>query len=173
MCTDPIAAVITPMKEAAVARAVEYAEVRLRELAQGWIGTDLNSLRPNARMSKGEYQAAQQHYTLATRLMVVQKHEGIQRMNTPVIAIRINPHALAKLVKEAGEDAALAFDAYVAKLSAKVGACDSATVEGPLWLTSVLTVSKGEKTERWSTKQIINVSSLGKLFNQWPTRLMK
>lgn len=30
-----------------------------------------------------------------------------------------------------------------------------------------------EEIERWKTRQILNVSKLGKVFNQFPTRLLK
>jgi hypothetical protein len=34
-------------------------------------------------------------------------------------------------------------------------------------------VTKGGTVERWKTQQIVNVSRLGKLFNQWPTRQLQ
>ena len=77
-------------------------------------------------------------------------------------------------LKQVALDAAADFDAYVGKLTKKVGDVVSAKVEGALWQGSRLTVTKADGSiERWNTQQIINVSVLGKLFNQWPTRKQK
>lgn len=66
------------------------------------------------------------------------------------------------------------YDLFIAKLVGKIGDCDSAEIAGShVWGHSTLTVRKGDTIERWKTQQIINVSVLGKVFNQWPTRLVK
>lgn len=72
--------------------------------------------------------------------------------------------------------AAHSYDAYVAKLIFKIGACESATLQNNcgVWFDSTLTVSKADgSTERWNTKMILNCSVLGLLFNQFPTRKLK
>ena len=43
-----------------------------------------------------------------------------------------------------------------------------------MWGYSVLTVTKEDgSVERWKTQQIMNISVLGLLFAQWPSRKMK
>lgn len=72
-------------------------------------------------------------------------------------------------------DAVASFEGYVAKLAAKIGrTIASATLTGLLWQGSTLRVTFDDGTvEVWKTRQILNVSSLGTLFNQWPTRKVK
>jgi hypothetical protein len=69
------------------------------------------------------------------------------------------------------------FDAYAAKLAGKIGLpITSAELTGQLWNYSFLQVEVEEGGEKgsqvWKTQMILNVSYLGKLFNQWPTRLV-
>ena len=68
------------------------------------------------------------------------------------------------------------FNAYLAKLALKnvekIISVDSLT--GNLWNGSLLSVLlENQVVAVWETKCILNVSSLGKLFNQWPTRRIK
>lgn len=65
------------------------------------------------------------------------------------------------------------FNGYLTKLALKnvekIISVDSLT--GNLWNGSLLSVVvESQATVVWETKCILNVSSLGKLFNQWPTR---
>lgn len=68
-----------------------------------------------------------------------------------------------------------AFDAFVLKLDGKVGAHTAAElIAGATWGYSILRVTLADGTvQKWKTQRIVNCSSLGKLFNQWPTRLVK
>lgn len=65
------------------------------------------------------------------------------------------------------------FNGYLAKLALKnvekIISVDSLT--GNLWSGSLLSVVvESQATVVWETKCILNVSILGKVFNQWPTR---
>jgi hypothetical protein len=78
----------------------------------------------------------------------------------------------AKYVQDARENAAAQYDAFVAKLNSKIGPVTSASLQGDhVWGYSNLTVvtASGE-TQVWRTQQILNVSKLGTVFNQYPTR---
>lgn len=173
MTTSPIAQAVAALKTPAVEHAAAATERRLVALATDLLGQDLAVVAPFPRstMSRIAYKEGQARYALARRIMRVER--ASTRHGSPEPAVAINAAGIAALVQEASELTAAAFDAYVAKLEGKVGECDTATVEGMLWSGSVLTVTKGEKVERWSTQQIVNVSVLGKVFNQWPTRLLK
>lgn len=84
------------------------------------------------------------------------------------------PEKVERFVADAAKEAELAYTSFIAKLEKKVGECDSATLEGDhVWGHSTLIVVKGEQVERWRTQQIVNVSKLGRPFNQWPTRKLK
>ena len=65
------------------------------------------------------------------------------------------------------------FNGYLAKLALKnVEKIISVnSLSGSLWSGSLLSVVvESQATVVWETKCILNVSSLGKVFNQWPTR---
>jgi hypothetical protein len=89
--------------------------------------------------------------------------------------VKLSDERIARRVQQTREAMDADFDGYVNKLSAKIGeGVVSAEITGKLWDYSTLTVTKNDgSVERWRTQQIINVSCLGKLFNQWPTRLSK
>lgn len=81
-----------------------------------------------------------------------------------------------RYIKHAADEADAAFFGYVSKLTAKVGegVVKAEVDNGSLWTHSILTITKADGSiQRWKTQCIINVSVLGKLFNQWPTRLLK
>lgn len=80
-----------------------------------------------------------------------------------------------KFIQAAKADAAAQYEAFVAKLQQKIGEVKNATLKGNhVWSYSILTVEKPDGTvEHWKTQMIINVSKLGKMFNQFPTRKVK
>ena len=88
---------------------------------------------------------------------------------------RMDADRCERLVTDAKENAAASFERYVAKLNMKCGEVVAAELsDGFIWNNSVLTVTKPDgEVEKWSTKMILNFSSLGTPFNQWPTRKMK
>lgn len=78
-------------------------------------------------------------------------------------------------VEDAAKAADAAYESFVLKLENKIGEVTSASLDGNhVWSHSILTVEKADGTvENWKTQGIINVSKLGKLFNQFPTRKLK
>jgi hypothetical protein len=75
------------------------------------------------------------------------------------------------------EGTALHYDSYVAKMNQKTNWPVAAVFRwgvGDVWGRSDLKVTlKDGSTEVWRTQVIVNVSKLGKLFNQWPSRRVK
>lgn len=133
---------------------------------------NLNVVAPRARstMTRANYMRAQ-----AWRSTVEGITQSDEARATPFESnYRLpDPERVERLVQGVREDAASAFDAFGAKLVAKVGEdVTGASIEARngVWVESTLTVLKGEVVERWRTKRIINCSVLGKLFHQWPTR---
>ena len=170
---NPIAEAIAPQKNEACERAAASVRARLIAIAESLVGSDLNvaAPMPNGNMSRKDYLQARSFYSLARQVCLIVR-EG-RMMREPVMAVAVNLDGINRAANDAYEATAASFDAYVAKLISKVGDCDEAIVDGSLWNHSILTVAKGAAIERWKTQQIINVSVLGNLFNQWPTRLVK
>lgn len=90
--------------------------------------------------------------------------------------VKIDEDKIAQYVLREQQLAADQYEGFVYKLVEKIGDHASAglvPMQG-VWTHSILTVTKKDGTsQQWETKRIINRSCLGKLFFQWPTRLMK
>ncbi len=171
-----IAEAVEPRRAASIERARNLANENIcrayLDLAVNDWDLDKAAPGPNGRMSRVAYKMAQAKRDFYTSITVAHPDAPRRIRNTdprPVIASdeRISI-VLNRVEREAGEQ----FDAYIGKLTVKVGETIAASInDSPLWNGSVLTVTKPDgTTEQWKTKMIINVSSLGKLFNQWPTR---
>lgn len=172
---NPIYAAIAPQKDAAVAHAMEFTRERLVEWVKQFpVGSDLKDLAPypnSFKMGRQEYIKAQARRSLAMRVLTFAERGYMP--HAPYIVTGVSEEGIERLCNEAGDEAAASFDAYVAKLTSKVGQCDQAGVEGALWQRSRLSVRKGPVVEQWITQQIVNFSVYGKAFNQWPTRKCK
>lgn len=173
--THPVAAALAPQKQAAQDRAAQFAAEHYDRMNEALLaaGGDLEVCAPypKSNVGKVEYMMC-----LAVRKVYEMYFKGVgpgsrsPRDPNPYVA---DEAWKAKWVAEARETCGAAFDAYVAKLVGKVGPCDAAEYQGNLWSRSTITVRKGAEVEVWHTQQIINVSSLGKIYNQWPTRKAK
>lgn len=184
LTTHPIACAVMPVKAEAVERAKKVAQDTITQVlveleAHGW---DLNKAAPQpaATMRRADYQRAKSTRSLYESL--TKPAPGTDtlpwyRPGAPMIRVR-NEKSEAGFVKLAGEEAAVQYDAFVLKLVAKAdpkGECYGAKLDGShVWGYSTLTVWRhNESAERWRTHTIVNVSKLGKVFNQWPTRKVK
>lgn len=175
---SPIEAAVAPLKEEAVERAKQFAQrtinnVRANMDAAGW---DLNvaAPRPHPRMSRRDYNMRMATHNLYRSLTEPTKpylRAGDSNIRTS------DPVAEIRFIDDAAKDAASQYDSFVNKLVQKIGAVKYASLTGShVWGYSILTVTKdcpSLTVERWKTQQITNVSSLGKVFNQWPTRKVK
>lgn len=170
-----IAKAVEPQRAIAIERAIGFAKQSLDAMkskleAAEW-NLDLVAPYPKSGMGRPAYVAAK---SLRTRYEMVTRSTGSRiRLGDPTIVVWAQDKADRFI--EAARDASNAeFDAYIVKLTMKVGEATDAQLTGSLWSYSILTVTKPDgATERWSTQQILNVSSLGKVFNQWPTRKVK
>jgi len=171
-----IAAAVEPLREQAMSRAEEYARQYVAQIAErlAAAGNDLQVLAPypsSTRDGRKSFNMKLAFYTAVRRLTT---GRGVSRgMHDPEFA-DMDAAKVARFVEQAREDAASTYDAFVAKLVAKIGPVTSARLQGnSVWQYSVLHVTSAAGEERWKTQQILNVSSLGKVFNQWPTRRMR
>lgn len=178
-----ISAAVSHLKEPAMGRAEEAA----RNLAERYMigleaaGWDVNVAypMPKSTMSRIDYQPLMARHNLAKRLTTYdnERNGGCRNPRAPHYRTW-SPEAVERLAAEAREQAAHQYDAFVAKLVDKVEA-DGPVVEAILtgehvWGHSILTVCHADgTTHQWRTEMIINVSKLGTLFNQWPTRKLK
>lgn len=171
----PVALAVEPFRADAIKRtkqvAMETVEMVRKELAEA--GNDLNKCAPYppCAMNRLQYQTAVARYQLFNAIVVYRK--SCLRPDEPHLA-DISQDRVDRFIQDAAERAAIDYDAFVVKLCIKIGQCDTATIEGNhVWGYSRLYVTKGDVKEIWQTKQIINQSKLGKLFNQWPSRKVK
>lgn len=165
-----IAKAVQPLKDSAVSQAEIWArktiERVIKELAEN--DNDLNKAAPYPKgFSDYHFQLAK--YKLFQRL-TTWRSNGISP-GFPIYA-DVNHAKCEKFIKDCREDAAVSYELYVHKLDTKIGAVIAATLEGTsVWWESFLNITKPDGTkERWKTKQIENVSKLGRYFPQWPTR---
>lgn len=175
--TGFVAAAVAPLKATAMDHAEQESRDYVASVVARFVGKDLNVVapRPDNKMSRTQYRQAQSRRGMITSILKTEYKSlsGAYTPNAPEMLVRDEAKE-ARYIKDDRDAAGVSFDAYVMKLEGKVGqGVTAASVDGRLWTGSVLTVQKGDVTERWHTQQIINRSVLGTLFNQWPTRLMK
>lgn len=175
----PIAQAVEPLRQDAMASATEYA----RKLAATMVdnieraGWDINVAYPHPRgtMGRTEYKRAAMLRQLAQRFTTTDevKHPVCRRPGDPHYVV-LNQAGIDRYVEEACKDASAQYDLFITKLEEKVGEHSTAELSGNhVWGHSILTVTTPTGVQRWKTQQIINTSSLGTVFNQWPTRLVK
>jgi hypothetical protein len=179
--TGLIADAVAPLRESAVQAAEEYARKKIamveEELEASGHDLQLCAPYPSSKLSRLAYQTALSKYKLFSYLTKWRDMPG-RRMNDPIYA-DIDADQVEEYIANTKNMAAMQYDAYVHKLVAKIGPVESASLEQGqnLWAHSILSVTKREGREvygeRWKTQQIVNVSKLGTIFNQWPTRKMK
>lgn len=176
--TNPIAAAVAPLKADAVKHAAEYAAkkteaVRKALEAADW---DLDTAAPypdSLRVS---------HRTYASMINLRDLYRSLVDLETvgnPYIRPKYKAHMsdakCAKFIEDAEKAAAAAYDLFVMKLVGKIGSCQTADLDGNhIWGHSILRVTFADKAaEKWKTQTITNISKLGKVFLQWPTRKVK
>ena len=178
-----IAAAIEHLSTPAMDRAEDYT----RKVAEKYRATleaadwDRNAAYPfpKGNAPRAEYvQMKNQHNAVRSLTRFDQERSGYRvHMSDPDYCIWL-PERVEEMVKQARELASLQYDQFIAKLAGKVE-LDGPVVEAVLtgehvWGRSTLTVVHADgSTHQWHTSMIINVSKLGTLFNQWPTRKAK
>lgn len=179
--TSPVALAVEPLKQDAIDAATKWAAEQIEHVrtlleAAGWnieaVAPRGDSLRDGrtAYRTKEARRAAFESVTTrrdkATSYRPGKRHE-------PLFVV-MDAERCAHFTVAAQKSAAAQYEAFVAKLVSKIGECKTAKLDGNhVWSHSVLTITKNGTTEKWKTKQITNVSKLGKYFPQWPSRIVK
>ncbi len=166
----PVAAAVAPIKADAIAHAETYATktvARIRaELEEAnW---DIELVAPYPRTYAHDYHGAKSRRLMfdAVTKWTVASH----RPGTPLF-VTMPDKLVENFIRQNKEAAAAQYDLFVMKLEGKVGAHTAARLEGNhVWGWSHLYVETEAGTQVWKTQQILNVSKLGKVFPQWPSR---
>lgn len=172
-----VAEAVKPLRDQAIATAKERAESYvasgIKKLEEGNWDREIVAPYPDRCGSRNEYHTKRANYEFI-RCISKPVSTFSHRPNTPDPGV-LNEEGCQNFINRCMRDAAASYDAYVAKLDSKIGETVTAQLIGDhLWSHSIIEVSKADgSVQRWKTQMIINISSLGKLFNQWPTRLMK
>lgn len=167
---------VLPLKADAVQRAEQEAQRMIARIIEALEAADWNldavAPRPHARMSREEYVRLLSKHDLFKSVTI--HTQTSRRPSEPDIRAR-SPEAEQRFISAAKQDAAFQYDLFVAKLVKKVGEVSDAVLNGShVWGYSILTVTKPDgAVQKWKTQMIVNVSKLGKLFNQFPTRIVK
>lgn len=184
LLTDKVYLAVLPLKVASEERAEKSTRQNIFEHLEvlKTVGNDLDKYAPHGmpptapRYSyEWDAQRIQENAANGLRSYILSFTNRVDvYSNTPNVVAADLDH-IEVLVQRAIRDAGLAFEAYVHKLNAKIGdKVLEATLTGSPWHDSLLTVQTENKgTQYWNTKTIVNCSKLGKLFNQYPTRLAK
>lgn len=173
---NPIEAAVAPLRVDAVARATKEANdlVDRVTIQLAAADNDMNKCAPypSRGMTVNKYHSALSRYKLFNSLVTYR--ECTHRPGQLAYA-DLDIEKVYRFIEETKKTAAEQYDAFVAKLVAKIGNVSEAELLGNhVWSHSILSVKKADGSgERWKTQMIVNVSKLGKLFNQWPTRKVK
>lgn len=184
----PVYKIVAPMRADAAARAVKHARQYIKYVTNRLAehNGDFNAAYPSPKM--GDHSIAAQvtkgiRHNAECLVRSAPGKPASYRMGEPWFVV-IHEGYCDRYIADTIQAATDQYDLFTLKLVRKIGPCISATIEGNhVWSESTITVAKVdvrecdampiEVTERWRTKQIENISKLGKYFPQWPTRLLK
>lgn len=167
---------IEPLRSAAEDFAIESANGAVMRVI-AWLhegNADLNEIAPHVAYGHYDYDTNGRKRAMIGELC--DRKDSVLARNVPQIMI-LNPTKICEFVARQKKQAGLDFDAFVEKLIIKIGKATKVelitSAHNP-WLNSMLkcTMTDGS-VEHWQTQMIINQSSLGKLFHQFPTRRIK
>ncbi len=171
--TTPIASAVEPLRADAVARARQEAADLVERTFVKLAEDPTYYAYPRNIYGKREYAIQHGRYRLLQSLTKAVHNNGVSSRDG---FTQVRDEAkVAHFIDDSGEVASQQYTAFIQKLEYKVGAHTAATLTGGhVWGFSILHVTKADgSVEKWKTQQIINVSVLGKLFNQWPSRKVK
>lgn len=179
--TNPIETAVAPLKNDAMDAAEKFGREVIAKVEAELKTADFDIHKaapyPNSwNTGRREYMKQLSKHNLFSRLTAYDesRNSGPRTRNAPEF-VTMSAEGIAKFIKMVREDAAAQYESFVAKLKMKIGATESAVLDGNhVWSYSILRVVKSDGVrESWKTKTIINVSKLGKVFNQYPTRKVK
>jgi hypothetical protein len=182
----PIAKAVEPLRKASTAAAVKHAKQFLSDLkkrVEEQPDRTVLAPYPKSTLSRSEYRKALQFYQTVSSLTKLDESKPRaynHDFHRDPCYVVWDKKAAEKFVKNAVDDAERTYIAYVLKLIGKVESGGNKTKDAKVvsemgvWSYSILRVElESGEVQHWKTQMICNVSVLGKLFNQFPTRRMK
>lgn len=170
-----IEAVVMPLKIDAMERAEKYAREAITEARKelSAADNDIHKVAPYPSGASANFHGQLAKYRFFTAITKWRDNQRVG-LNTPCF-VDVDSNYVAKYVKEAREDAAFQYEAFVAKLNKKIGPAKTARLDGNhVWSHSFLhVVTESGDAQIWKTQTIMNQSKLGKIFPQFPTRKVK
>jgi hypothetical protein len=170
---------VAPLKDIAAAQAVKVARETIAQgladlAANSW---DLNQCAPHPQSNIGR-PAYMEAIAKRNLYQLIAAYDDTKPHSKPAdpYFYKQSDKSEELFIARSIKDAIHSYELWVAKLTGKVGEAVSAELEisANVWGYSILKVTKPDGSiQRWKTQMIVNCSSLGKAFNQWPTRLMK
>ena len=173
---NKIESVIMPLKSDAMQRAEQEATALVKryidKLEEANFDLNIAAPYPKSTIGRNSYMIAMSKRQTYNMLV---KHVKSSRSHGEPDIVEVSAERVANFINMAKVDAAAQYESFVAKLVDKIGEVTEAKLTGNhVWSFSILSVTKPDTTqENWKTQMIVNVSKLGKLFNQWPTRKVK
>lgn len=174
--SNPIVQAVAPLKNDAMDRAEKKAREIVKKIREQLKAANNDAQvvapYPDSNLRRADYMVAQAKYTMVRKL--VKHRKGSRNMREPEL-VDMDSNKIEQFVIDTRKTAAMQYDMFVGKLVNKIGAVKDAKLEGNhVWGYSFLTVTKeGGAKEIWKTQMILNISKLGTVFNQWPTRKVK
>lgn len=170
-----IADAVEPLRADAVAAAEQRARNIAKALEEDLLAHagDRHACAPCPQFRDGNVVAKRARYNLLHRLTVSTSSGYRGECDQDPGCIDVD--RVEKFVQDTKDEASRQYSIFIEKLSLKIGPCDGAKLEGNhVWGHSILTVTKdnGLTAQSWKTHEIVNTSVHGKLFCQWPTRLI-
>jgi len=174
-----IAEAVAPLKDVAIARAAKCAAETIEKVREDLAAANWNveAVAPYPRgqtVSRADYRQSVAKYNFYRSLVIGRSDQGYRHDGDPYL-VDMSPSKAERFIEECKRNAAAQYEEYVAKLIRKVGEVTEAKLIGTsVWFKSELDVmTAAGEFQTWRTKMIVNVSVLGKVFNQWPTRQVK
>ena len=146
----PIQTAVEPLRADAIRKARDFArqhaERVLMQMEEVGMDLDVYAPAPRGTMGREAYVAAQAKRDVATKLTTYSKPTRMH--GEPNIRLHSQTN-VDWFVTEAGKDASAQYDAFIAKLEAKVGAHSAAELYGShVWGFSILTVTTPNGVQR-------------------------
>lgn len=169
---------VAPLKVAAQDRSEAAARIMIEKAIEqlAAAGNDLDKVAPawNSRFSGDRKTYRTMHAKRDFFKAITTQRKAADYLDRTRI-IDIDEAKISQFYTQIRKDAGFAFDLFAAKLNVKIGEVVDAKLSATdVWYHSILTVTKADGSiENWKTQQILNVSCLGTVFNQWPTRKIK
>lgn len=172
---------VLPLKVDAIERATKEAKEYVAKITAALEAADgdVNIVAPYPFMHSGLNQfqrmaALRRHEQVHALVTADPNRKSRHGMNDPYYAV-MDEAKINRFIQDRIDGAIADYDSFVAKLITKIGDVTSARLSGNhVWSYSILIVTKPDGEEQaWKTQQIVNVSKLGRYFNQWPSRKMK